>query len=168
MAAVAPALNSHRDRQRSRVYAWEDRCVAVSDTSMLPFAAADGMIRAIWTDLGLRFPPAVERLPRNCRCLGDATRLRVRLGTTFPSWCLLHELAHSLTSTHDGASDGHGARFMAVYVMLLSRYMRLDPDTLATSAAQAGVRVARDTMPVFVDQPPISGDDAVKQASRGL
>ena len=124
---------------------------------MLPFAAADGMVRAIWTELGLRFPPAVERLPRNSRCLGDATRLRVRLGAAFPSWCLLHELAHSLTSTHDGASDGHGPRFMAVYLMLLARYMRLDPAALAASAARAGLRVGHDNAPVFVDRPQYLG-----------
>ena len=157
-----------RDRQRGRVYAWEERAVAAADTAPLPFVAADGMVRAIWAELGLRFPPAVERLPRHSRCLGDATRLTIRLGASFPSWCLLHELAHSLTSTHDGASDGHGARFMAVYVMLLSRYMRLDPGALAASAAAAGLLVAPEAAPIFVDGPAISRDNAAKQAFRGL
>jgi len=34
-------------------------------------------------------------------------------------WCLLHELAHAMTSHVDGRSDGHGPLFMGVYVNLL-------------------------------------------------
>lgn len=140
-----------RHRQRGRVYAWEDRLIAPLDRGRLAFASADGMVRAIWSELGLRFPPAVEPLPARSRCLGDATRLRVRLAASFPSWCLLHELGHSLTSTHEGHSDGHGPRFMGVYVALLARYLRLDPAMLVASARGAGVAVAADAGPLFVD-----------------
>jgi hypothetical protein len=68
-----------------------------------------GMVDAIWAEMGLCFPPKVEQLPRQARStVADANRLSIRLPDTSPSWWLLHELAHAMTSTHDGRSDGHG------------------------------------------------------------
>ena len=100
-----------RDRQRSKVYAWEERFVVPHDPSLVAFAHAQGMVDAIWADMGLRFPPKVERLPRQARCtLADASRLSIRLADHNPSWCLLHELAHAMSSTHDERSDGHGPK----------------------------------------------------------
>jgi len=114
-----------RDWQRARVYAWEDRIVAPRDRSTLPYAAAENMAAAIWADLDLRFPPKVAPLPGQARRLqADASRLLLRLPETMPSWLLLHEMAHALSSTHEGASDGHGPIFMGLYIQLLERYMR--------------------------------------------
>ncbi len=102
--------------------------------------------------MGLRYPPAVEPLPSQATAtLARANRLRVLLPPRAPSWCLLHELAHAMTSTADGRSDGHGPAFMGVYVRLLARYLRLDPAGLIRSAAEAGIAVAADARPVFVD-----------------
>ncbi len=141
-----------RDVQRSRVYAWEDRVVGRSDSTVIPFAAAQGMVDAIWSDLDLRFPPKAEALPKQSRRLqADASRLRIRLPEAFPSWLLLHELAHALTSSHDGVSDGHGPSFMGIYIRLLVRYARLPEADLLQSAEAAGIRVARDATPSFVD-----------------
>ena len=98
-----------RDHQRGRVYAWEERFVASRDSSSIAFAQAQGVVDAIWADMGLRFPPKVMRLPRQARAtVADATRLLIRLSDTTSSWCLLHELAHAMSSTHEGQSDGHG------------------------------------------------------------
>ena len=89
-----------RDHQRGRVYAWEERFVAPCDLSSIAFAQAQGMVDAIWTDMGLRFPPKVMRLPRQARAtVADATRLVIRLSDTTSSWCLLHELAHAMSRT---------------------------------------------------------------------
>jgi hypothetical protein len=141
-----------RDAQRSRVYAWEDRVVGHGDRTAIPFAAAQGMVDAIWADLDLRFPPKAEALPRQSRRLqADASRLRIRLPETFASWLLLHELAHALTSSHDGVSDGHGPAFMGIYIRLLVRYARLPEADLLQSAEAAGIRVTRDATPSFVD-----------------
>ncbi len=141
-----------RDRQRSRVYAWEDRVVAPRDASTIPFAAAQGMVDAIWAEMGLRHPPRVEPLPAQVRIrLADANRLTLRLPAATPSWCLLHELAHAMTTTHDGESDGHGPRFVGVYLQLLCRYLRLDRDGLLRSLAEAGIAADPAARPVFVD-----------------
>jgi hypothetical protein len=140
------------DRQRSRVYAWEDRVVAPRDPSRIAFAAAQGMVDAIWAEMGLRYPPRVEPMPAQARRrIADANRLTLRLPPMTPSWCLLHELAHAMTTTHDGQSDGHGPLFVGVYLRLLERYLRLDPAPLLESLALAGIAVARDARPVFAD-----------------
>ena len=89
------------------------------------------MVDAIWAEMGLRFPPKVERLPGQARAtLADANRLSIRLANASPSWWLLHELAHAMTSTHDGGSDGHGPRFVGLYAQLLTRYLRIPTDAL--------------------------------------
>ena len=53
------AMTAVRDHQRGRVYAWEERFVAPRDPSSIAFAQAQGMVDAIWADMGLRFPPKV-------------------------------------------------------------------------------------------------------------
>jgi len=45
------------DRQRARVYAWENAVVAPTDTSIVPFASAQEMVDAISSEFGLRYPP---------------------------------------------------------------------------------------------------------------
>jgi hypothetical protein len=141
-----------RDRQRARVYAWEDAHVAPHGRDLLPFAAAGPMVEAIWAEMGLRYPPAVEPLPpQSRRVQADANRLRLRLPPRWPSWLLLHELAHAMTSTHDGASDGHGPRFMGLYLQLLERYLRLPAAALAPSLAEAGIAWDPAAQPVFLD-----------------
>ena len=139
-----------RDAQRQRVYDWEDRVIAPRDPSRITFSAAQGIVNAIWADAGLRYPPKVALLPVSARCrLADADRLTIRLPASTPSWCLFHELAHALTTDHDGLSDGHGAAFMGIYVDLLARYLRLDARGLTRDLAAAGIRINPDAVPVF-------------------
>lgn len=145
-------MSRRPDRQRARVYAWEDAQVASRGTDRQPFAAAQSMVDAVWAELGLRHPPAVEPLPRQARRLqADANRLRLRLPEHFPSWLLLHELAHALSSTAEGDSDGHGPRFMGLYLQLLDRYLRLPPATLAPSLRAAGIQWDPEARPLFLE-----------------
>ena len=83
----------------------------------------------------------------------DGSRLRLRLPATIPSWLLLHEMAHALSSTEDGASDGHGPIFVGLYVQLLTRYLRLSAPLLIQSAADAGIAIEPKARPLFVDTP---------------
>lgn len=140
------------DRQRGLVYAWEDRVIAPRDPTLIAYAAAQAMVDAIWADMGLRYPPAVERLPAQATAtLARADRLALRLPAETPSWCLLHELAHAMSARHDGASDGHGPIFMGLYARLLVRYLRLDEAWLRRSLAEAGIRADPRARPVFLD-----------------
>jgi hypothetical protein len=145
-------VTDHRDRQRSKVYAWEERFVAPRDPSAIAFAEAQGMVDAVWAEMGLRFPPKVERLPRQARAtVADATRLSIRLADTSPSWWLLHELAHAMSTTHDGQSDGHGAVFMGLYARLLVRYLRVPINALITSLKADGIAADMQAGPIFVN-----------------
>ena len=140
-----------RDWKRSRVYAWENRVIAPRDRSLVPFPAAQGMVNAIWLEMGLRYPPRVESLPAQARTrVADADRLTIRLPRLAPSWHVLHEIAHSMSTSHDGRSDGHGSVFMGLYVQLLGRYLRLDEAELLRSLAVAGIQVHPHARPVFV------------------
>jgi hypothetical protein len=147
-------MTEDRDRQRGKVYAWEARLVAPHDPTSIAFSQAQGMVNAIWTEMGLRFPPKVESLPRQTRStMADATRLSIRLPETSPSWWLLHELAHAMTSTVDGQSDGHGPKFMGLYLQMLARYLRVPSDVLARSLEAAGIEVDIQAKPTFIDGP---------------
>jgi hypothetical protein len=144
---------ANRDRQRARLYAWEDQFIAPHDRTSIAFGQAQRMVDAIWAEMGLRFPPKVDRLPRQARCtMADATRLSIRLPQSSPSWCLLHELAHALSSTHDGISDGHGPVFVGLYAQMLARYMRVPFEELAQSLATFGIEVDLTAKPVFEDR----------------
>jgi hypothetical protein len=110
------------------------------------------MVAAIWAELGLLYPPAVEHLPRNARTtMASANRLSLFLPDKTPSWCLLHELAHAMSSTQDGHSDGHGAIFVGLYCQLLVRYLRFDGDALLVSLREARISVQEDAKALFQD-----------------
>jgi hypothetical protein len=113
------------------------------------------MVNAIWSDMDLRYPPAVARLSRRATTTVDsATRLSLWLPDRTPAWCLLHEIAHAMSTTVDGRSDGHGPVFMGLYVRMLVRYLRVDEPFLLASLRDAGIGIARDARPVFLDPDP--------------
>lgn len=141
-----------RDAQRGQVYAWEEEAVVPHGRSPIPFAAAQGMVNAIWAEMGLRWPPKVEPLPRQARRLqGTGSRLILRLPDPLPAFLLLHELAHALSSTAAGENDAHGPRFVGLYLGLLTHYLRLPEDELLRSLADHGVVVTRAAVPSFVE-----------------
>jgi hypothetical protein len=126
--------------------------VAPCDPTILLFSSAQAVVDAIWSDMGLRYPPAIVPLSRRATAtMASANRLSIWLADRTPSWCVLHELAHAMTSDADGRSDGHGPIFMGVYVRLIERYLRLDTRTLIDSLQDAGIEVTRDARPIFVD-----------------
>ena len=126
--------------------------MAPSDPTVLSFPAAQAVVDAIWSDMGLRYPPAVAPLsPKATVTIARADRLSILLSDRTPSWCVLHELAHAMTSHADGDSDGHGPVFMGVYVRLIVRYLRLDPQMLIDSLRDAGIEITRNAQPVFID-----------------
>jgi hypothetical protein len=142
-------LTGKRDYQRSRVYAWENRVIAPRDPSVVLFPEAQGMVNAIWTEMGLQYPPKVELLPKQARnTVASADGLSIFLGERTPSWCLLHELAHDMTST-DEISDGHSSQFMGVYLKLLARYLRMNLLELAKSAVEDRLSVDLEAGPLL-------------------
>jgi hypothetical protein len=88
-----------------------------------------------------------------CQRFARADRLSILLSDWTPSWCLLHELAHAMTSHADGRSDGHGPLFMGIYVQLIARYLRLDRQTLIGSLRDSKIDILYEARPVFLDPP---------------
>ena len=64
---------------------------------------------------------------------------------------LLHELAHAMTSTAEGDNDGHGPRFVGLYLRLLARHARMPEEELARSLRAAGIAFNPEARPVFLD-----------------
>jgi hypothetical protein len=144
-------LSGKRDFQRSKVYAWENRVVAPRDPSFVSFSDAQGIVNAIWLEMGLEYPPKVEPLSVQAKVtIASATRLSIFLAEETPSWCLLHEIAHAMTSMMDGKSDGHGPQFLGVYVQLLVHYLRLNQSELIGSLKAENIQIREDAAPVFL------------------
>ncbi len=138
--------------EANRLYAWEDRVVAPRDRSRVPFAQLQALVDHVWAAEGLRFPPRVRPLPVQARrTVARATRLSIEAPPELPSWVLLHELAHAMTSTAEGGNDGHGARFVGLYLRLLVRHERMPEEELARSLRAAGIAFDPEARPVFLD-----------------
>ncbi|MCK9462630.1 MAG: hypothetical protein M0R80_23675 [Proteobacteria bacterium] len=137
-----------KDPQQNRVYAWERWAVAPHDITEVLFEAIQPIVNHIWAERGLEFPPQVMPMFKKKTKKADATRIAVRFGEKTYTWIILHELAHSMTSTCDGRSNHHGALFMGIYLQLLQKYLNLD---LVESAKQAGLRLREDAIPVFLE-----------------
>lgn len=146
----AAHLTGTRDYQRSRVYAWENRVIAPLAPGVVSFGEAKGMVNAIWAETGLKYPPAVEPLPKQARVtVASANRLVIFLPGTTASWCLLNEIAHAMTSTAEGNSHGHGKIFMGIYVQLILRYLKIEVNTLMHTLDNLGVELNSDARPLF-------------------
>jgi hypothetical protein len=149
-------------RAARRLYAWEDAEVAPRDASRVPFAQMQALVDHVWAAEGLRFPPRVRPLPRQARStVARATRLAIEAPAELPSWVLLHELAHAMSSTADGGNDGHGPGFVGLYLQLLVRHARMPRAALEASLAAAGIGFDPAPRPAFVDGPerePAAGD----------
>lgn len=142
---------SRCDAAARRLYAWEDRVVAPRDTGAVPFAQLQALVDHVWAAEGLRFPPRIRPLPRQARgTVARATRLAIEAPARLPSWVLLHELAHAMTSTAEGASAGHGPVFVGLYLGLLVRHARMPEAELVASLRAAGIGFDPAARPVFL------------------
>ncbi len=134
------------DRQKHRVYRWEDDIVRPRDTNRVTIEVAQQIVNHIWENEGREHPPQVELKHRkNARC-ADATRFKLRFPESMLyTWIIIHELAHSFTSNEDGASNGHGGWFMQTYIYLLSKYAGMNMMELMYSATKRNIEIKRLT-----------------------
>jgi hypothetical protein len=142
---------SRGDAAARRLYAWEDAEVGPREASRVPFGQLQALVDHVWAAEGLRFPPRVKRLPHQARrTVARATRLAIEAPAVLPTWILLHELAHALTSTAEGDNDGHGPRFVGLYLHLLVRHARMPEAALVASLRAAGIAFDRSARPAFL------------------
>jgi len=141
-----------RDRQRQRVYDWENTVVQPQSSRIVKFEQAQAFVDGVWLALGLRFPPRVELMPAQAKtrwATGNRARLQLRDKT--PAWIILHELAHSITQEHDKDHESHGADFVGVYIKLLEKVLNIPTIMLMYTLKEHGVRYNLAAQPKFID-----------------
>lgn len=130
-----------KDFQRNKCYSWEDLHVHQRIKSHIEYDRAQDLVNYIWEKEGLEYPPKIQKLSKNAKTLqAKGSRLKIFIPHTgIQLTILLHELAHSLTSTHDGHSAGHNGRFVGVFMALLVEYAGFNLFELQYTARSAGV-----------------------------
>jgi len=141
-------MTSARDE---RLYAWENRVIAPLDRSAVPFDQMQGIVDHVWAAEGLRWPPRVRPRKATKVTLATGSRLAIEAPVSLPTWILLHEIAHAMTSTAEGSGAGHGPDFVGIYVRLLVRHCRLDQEMLAETLATAAIKWNSGATPAFLD-----------------
>src|SRR3954462_8495691 len=141
-----------RDPQRSRVYAREEAVVAPRDPSAIPYERAQMPVDGVWVAEQLLYPPRVAPMPRPARppwATGSRTTTRLPQHRPTPTYVILHEITHALSSTVDGDSDAHGPDYVGLYMGLLDRRLRIPMPLLLFTAAQHGLAVNLAAKPRF-------------------
>lgn len=137
-----------RDNQKSKVYAWERRCVRELAHSSLydpEFSKLEECIEfaePIWrkergrVGLAKHAAPTIERPHRGQRSALAYADHRITLPRWARSrWVILHELCHRLTPR----DEAHGPRFVGVLMGLVCRHMDYDATQLMALAEEMGV-----------------------------
>lgn len=137
-----------RDRQRSRVYAWErevcarllGRSIGTPDYDTIP--ECEAYAKPIWraergrVGLARQHAPDIERPHWGQRRALAHHDHRITLPRWARNrWVILHELAHRLTPT----DEAHGPRFVGVLMGLVARWLDLDAQELMELADRHGV-----------------------------
>lgn len=141
-----------RDRQRSRVYAWERSCVRLARRrpaqpapNLADLQALQLWLDPIWRSERARYGLPGAPSPRVVRPHRGQRRALAYPQThvmSFPVWArtpwnVLHEVTHLLVPN----AEAHGPRFVGVLIGLLTRHAEQDPDELLASAEAHGVKV---------------------------
>lgn len=149
-------VDRKRDFQKSKVYRWENANIAPHDKSRVSFDQIQEIVNYVWEGEGLKYPPRVEPFPKQVttKC-GDATRLVIRFHEEelTPTWVVLHEIAHSLTSTHDGERmDRHGPDFVGIYMQLVEKHLGIPQAVLWHTASMEKVKYNIGSQAYIVDR----------------
>lgn len=142
------------DSQRSKVYSWENKYVAPHDNSHVEYEHIQGLIDYVWQNEGYQYPPKLMPMAKQkTRAMASATRntIKVHEGKSIPTWVVLHEVAHSITSVLEGGSNMHCEDFMGIYIKLLVKYLKLDLCVLMYTCKLAKVKYNLSAKPYFLD-----------------
>lgn len=127
------------DRQRARVYRWEQRVVFPGRDARIDLETCRALVEAVyrWAEADRAAEPGWAP-PRVTDGRGRRHACGSREVIKLPRWArsapiVLHECAHGL------APDGHGPRFVAAYAALLERFLGMDGVALRASLEAAGI-----------------------------
>jgi hypothetical protein len=134
-----------RDNQRSRVYAWEKRITKGAHYSgtLATLEECTEFLRPIWRAERGRYGRARVAMPpierpawgQRSAIAHDCHRITLPRWARNP-WTILHEAAHRLTPD----DEGHGPRFVGVFIGLVCRHMGYDAEELMSTADEMGVK----------------------------
>jgi hypothetical protein len=139
-AAARPPRRA-RDTQRSRLYRWEAAAVLPHVDGRLTLEACQRLVTAVFEWAEAPATGETWRPPRVTDGRGRRHACGSREVIKLPVWArtpavVLHECAHGI------ARDQHGPEFVAVYIVLLARFLAFDEVDLGRSAQAAGLRLA--------------------------
>jgi hypothetical protein len=118
--------SKHRDYQKSRLYAWENKVVGPRCPRIIKFRDAQAFVDGIFICEGLVGAPRVALMPKQAtRIWATGSRGELRIRPETPAWVIVHELAHAMTMSHDESVEGHGPDYVGVYIKLLDKYLAL-------------------------------------------
>jgi hypothetical protein len=124
----------NRDFQKQRVYDWENGVIRPISPRNILFKDAQAFVDGVFLKHGWLYPPKVSLIPKQAtKVLATGSRSELRLRPVTPAWIIIHELAHTLTSTIDGKTDRHGPDFVGIYIKLLESVLDIPvPMTMFT------------------------------------
>lgn len=139
------------DYQKTRCYRWENTAMAPLGQALVALENAQAFVDHIWKGEGLEYPPRVVLMNHSTVVGATGSRTTIQIPPVVKTWILIHEIAHSMSSTFDGASCGHGPTWVGLYIKLACKYMGGDMLALMTSARLAKVDFDISARPVFID-----------------
>jgi hypothetical protein len=152
MSQIRGTVKDKRDGQKSRLYSWEEEVIAPHGGAVIGIGAAQGVIDHIWAEVGLQYPPKVQKFQDNVTTKwATGNRFNIQMHSTIPTWVLLHELAHSMTSTHEGSEHGHNENYVGMYMLLCEKFLKIDYLYLQHTATMRGIKFNLSAKPTFLE-----------------
>ncbi len=141
-----------RDNQRAACYAWERRASIMRPKYRRTPSECDRIIRTVWPHYHPNVPaPKFEHRGRRNANYAWYHHGRHEIVTSSPrhltAWAILHETAHAIDAIHciEGGITfvGHGPRFVATLIDLVSYYANYSRDRLLDSVDRFNSDVTR-------------------------
>lgn len=137
-----------RDFQKSRVYAFEDKCISPFDETVISLVVAQEIVNFIWTNEDRDCPPKVSQNKRYKTKTATGDRFKIQIDREdIKQWILIHEIAHSLNRKLDEEGDEipcdrHGPKFMLTYLTLLDKYLNMNMLMLLAMCKHNNIKVS--------------------------
>lgn len=141
----------HSDYQRQHVYNWQ---AELPEGQRVKLEHAQQLVDYVWAQEGLLYPPKVGPIAKNTvRWAGAANRSIIKLQPVVSTRTVLHEMAHSMTSSAiTDMSHQHNEVFVGVYMRLLEKYMNIGMPLLMFSASKHKVNYDQFARPSILDK----------------
>lgn len=132
---------SIKDRQKSKVYRWENKYIASMDYEHFDLSKSQSLVDDIFNGYHIKKKLKVVNSQTQRRCVYIGSKFEIRLaewGKCRPT--ILHEISHTLTRYYYGYTvPSHGKEFVGFLMYLLNIYSRIPVKEMVTTAESMGV-----------------------------